>query len=169
MTLNVARVKVVIAGAQPEQCESLNALEMIAWTSETRPDCNDMIPPFERILSINDTLVAILGGHIAGYANVGRRTRIASNSHVFALRAIVVHPNFRRQGIGRQLLRSAEILAQTRGARKISIAVLSTNFQAIKFYCNQGYVQEAVGHREFLICNRFVDNLIMVRWLDETC
>lgn len=53
--------------------------------------------------------------------------------------AIAVHPDFRRQGIGRALLRLAERQARTAGRRWLSLRVTLSNEPAVRLYESEGF------------------------------
>lgn len=66
---------------------------------------------------------------------------------------LVVHPDVRGQGIGRQLLQAAEAIARERGYCKITLEVLSGNHTAQALYGREGYaayvLDQAMGAAQF--------------------
>jgi ribosomal protein S18 acetylase RimI-like enzyme len=64
------------------------------------------------------------------------------------------------------LLTAAEQRARERGARKLSLRVLSSNPDAIRLYTQLGFEQEGRLLGEFLIEGRYVDDLLLAKRLD---
>jgi ribosomal-protein-alanine N-acetyltransferase len=72
---------------------------------------------------------------------------------------IATHPDFRRQGIGRNLLKAGMDAAYTEGARIYHLEVRAGNATAIKIYEDFGY--EVVGRRPKYYKNNGEDALLM--------
>ena len=70
-----------------------------------------------------------------------------------------------RHGVATALLQAAERRACDRGARKLSLHVLSTNPGAMRLYTRLGFEQEGVLRAEFLIEGRYVDDILLTRHL----
>jgi [ribosomal protein S18]-alanine N-acetyltransferase len=68
--------------------------------------------------------------------------RVLDEAHIAT---IAVHPDFRRRGIGRALLRTGMDAAYAEGARIYHLEVRSGNLAAQKMYADFGY--EIVGRR----------------------
>lgn len=114
-----------------------------------------------------DVLVAELGGRLVGYVKVRPPTSLASNAHVQQVQGLAVHPAVRGGGLGRQLLAAALAEARRRGARKLSLRVLSSNPRAQALYSSCGFVVEGVLREEFRLADgRYADDVIMARELD---
>ncbi len=60
---------------------------------------------------------------------------------------VAVHPQYRRRGYARMLMRFAETALGDRGAKRVRLVVISVLDDLIEFYARQGY--EVVGHREY--------------------
>ncbi len=58
--------------------------------------------------------------------------------------ALGVHPDHRREGVGRALLRRAELALEKLGCPKINLQVLSSKSGVRKFYEALGYSEDAV-------------------------
>jgi len=82
-------------------------------------------------------------------------------AHACEIRALWVHPSWRRQGYGRDLLEAAEQEAQDRGCKVILIG--SYSFQAPAFYQKYGYELAwqlndfPPGHQHFYLVKRFTE------------
>jgi ribosomal protein S18 acetylase RimI-like enzyme len=63
------------------------------------------------------------------------------HSHIFLL---YVDPAHRRQGLGTQLLRQAELWAKAQGDRQITLQVFCNNQPALKLYRKAGYDYQAL-------------------------
>jgi [ribosomal protein S18]-alanine N-acetyltransferase len=87
-------------------------------------------------------LVAHSGGTLAGFA-------VASLSwleKIAELETIVVHPRFRRRGIGTRLLIASKALAQGAGATLLRLEVRESNRDAIALYLALGF--QPTGRRK---------------------
>jgi ribosomal protein S18 acetylase RimI-like enzyme len=58
---------------------------------------------------------------------------------------IYVEPGYRRQGIGRELMRQAEVWAKLEGYSQISLQVFTTNQPAIDLYDSLGYEARSIS------------------------
>ncbi|MGH2162104.1 N-acetyltransferase family protein, partial [Enterococcus faecalis] len=74
------------------------------------------------------------------------------------LLSIGVSPDFQRQGIGSSLLLYVKDMAQISGIHKLSLRVMATNQEAIRFYQKHGFVQEAHFKEEFYINENYCDD-----------
>ena len=80
------------------------------------------------------------------------------------IKTIWVHPSWRRQGYGRDLLESAEQEARARGCKVILI--ISYSFQAPEFYRNCGYELAwqlndfPPGHQNCYLIKRFAETKV---------
>jgi ribosomal protein S18 acetylase RimI-like enzyme len=78
---------------------------------------------------------------------------------------LAVDPAARRRGVASALLTAAEQLADARGARKLSLHVLSTNTAALSLYERLGFRREGTLREEFRIAGRYVDDVLMAKHL----
>jgi ribosomal protein S18 acetylase RimI-like enzyme len=83
------------------------------------------------------TLLALRGARRVGFiaADVGRG--VTAN-----LQAIAVVESERGRGVGRRLLLEFERLAQSRGARRLSLATADSNVAALDLFYKRGFVLE---------------------------
>jgi ribosomal protein S18 acetylase RimI-like enzyme len=58
---------------------------------------------------------------------------------------IYVEPSYRRQGIGRELMRQAEVWAKSQGYSQISLQVFTTNQPAMDLYTSLGYEARSIS------------------------
>ena len=87
-------------------------------------------------------IVAHIGGEIAGYAGMHRA---AGECYVDN---VAVFPEFRRQGVGEELMRGLILRARENDGEFISLEVRKSNSQAIELYSKLGFVQAGV-RRDF--------------------
>jgi GNAT superfamily N-acetyltransferase len=85
------------------------------------------------------------GGHVVGFSTIADRENVAELDDLF------VHPEWMRQGVGRQLVLDAVALARDRGVRRLEV---TANGHALRFYEAVGFVFDkevetrfAVGYR----------------------
>lgn len=111
-------------------------------------------------------LVAEVNGTVVGYIRVQPVTPLAENAHVSGIAGLAVAPDARRRGVASALLGAAEKHARDKGARKMSLRVLSTNDDALRLYERLGFRREGTLHDEFLIEGRYVHDVLMAKHLD---
>jgi ribosomal protein S18 acetylase RimI-like enzyme len=110
-------------------------------------------------------LVAELNDAVVGYVRLKPPTHLPENAHVTHVSGLAVHPAARRRGAAAALMTAAEPFARARGARKLSLRVLSTNQPAIRLYERLGFEREGAMRDEFLIGGRYVDDVLMAKRL----
>ena len=125
----------------------------------------DDTDPFARHAP-EDVLVAEVGGTVVGYLTLGHPTSLASNAHVWQVQALAVHPDARRVGAARALLRAGIDEARRRGGRRLTLRVLGGNEPARRLYAAEGFAVEGVQRGEFVLEGREVDDVLMARRLD---
>jgi ribosomal protein S18 acetylase RimI-like enzyme len=113
----------------------------------------------------DDVLVAEVDGVVVGYAKLSQPIALSSYDHELELNGLAVDPHQWRKGVGRRLVEAAVREAGNRGARKLSLRVLSTNTSAGQLYEGCGFVVEGVLRAEFLLAGRYVDDVLMARRL----
>jgi len=109
------------------------------------------------------TLVAVVDGELAGYIAVRPPTPHPSHAHVLEICGLSVDPGRQRLGIGRALIEAAVREAPERGARRLTLRVLSTNDPARKLYESCGFTLEGILREEFHLEGAYVDDLLMAR------
>lgn len=112
-------------------------------------------------------LVAEVNGTVAGYVRVEPVTPLQENAHVRGIAGLAVAPAARGHGVASALLAAAEQHARERGARKLSLRVLSTNDAALRLYERLGFCREGTLRAEFLINGRYVDDVLMAKQLSQ--
>lgn len=146
---------------------TLSRLDAAAWSAEA-----GFPSVFQRVTATNAPffgaenppeahLVAELDGNVVGYIRLKPPTRLPENAHVMQVQGLAVHPSARRRGIAATLLTEAMQRLRERGARKLTLRVLSTNTGAIALYERLGFTREGVLHGEFVIKGRDVDDVLM--------
>jgi [ribosomal protein S18]-alanine N-acetyltransferase len=88
--------------------------------------------------------------------------RVLDEAHIAT---IAVHPDFRRRGIGRALLRASMDAAYAEGARIYHLEVRAGNVAAQKMYADFGY--EIVGRRPRYYQDNGEDALLLTLILPE--
>lgn len=93
--------------------------------------------------AIGRILVAEIDGEVAGFVTV--LTRVSSGEledgdiEYGLISDLVVAPNFRRQGLGQQLLEAGESFARSKNVSWLRIGVLNRNQAAMDLYTAQGF------------------------------
>lgn len=163
----VVAVRIARAGDET----ALARLDAVAWTTASGfPSVMERAgDPFYTFFTDDSPpgahLVAELDGRLAGYLRLKPVTPLAENAHVLGVMGLAVAPEARRRGVGTALLAAAEEQARARGARKLSLRVLSTNESALRLYERLGFEREGVLRDEFCINGRYLDDVIMAKHL----
>lgn len=101
-------------------------------------------------------LAAREDGRVVGYVGIWI---IFDEGHITNL---AVHPEYRRRGIARLLLRELVSLARQRGVTRLTLEVRRSNHGAQQLYAQEGFVATGVRHRYYRDNNE--DALIMWKW-----
>jgi ribosomal protein S18 acetylase RimI-like enzyme len=166
--VNEANSIVHVRAGRPADQAHLAAIDAVAWSPQSgfpsvfsarRQSFFGPARPPETFL------VAEAGQAVVGFLRLAPPTTLPENAHVLEVSALAVHPDNRRIGVGSALLTATVSRARARGARKLSLRVLSTNKPAISLYERNGFQREGVLHREFLIDGVYVDDVLMARHL----
>ncbi|NUU59786.1 GNAT family N-acetyltransferase [Paenibacillus agri] len=140
----------------------LIALDHLVWTEETTPgplkwrsreDYLQHSPPGSQLLALNQ-------GRLYGYVGFGSPSPMKSHRHVCEIN-IAVHPEFRRSGIGRQLVEAVKRHVRDYGIRKLRLRVLASNEVALTFYRSCGFQEEGRLREEFYLGGHYVDEIFM--------
>ncbi|MDP9239238.1 MAG: GNAT family N-acetyltransferase [Actinomycetota bacterium] len=145
----------------------LAALDLRGWTpvaevGPARAPGSDFFGPGQ---APADVLVAEEGGTLVGWIKLVPPTALVSNAHVQQVQGLGVDPRRRRSGIGRALVDAVVGLAVRRGARKVTLRVLSTNGAAQRLYTSAGFTVEGVLVAEFHLGGVDVDDVLMARFV----
>lgn len=71
----------------------------------------------------------------------------------------------RGTGVGKELLKTLVVWAQSNGIRRIELEVFSSNDRAIQVYEKAGFVVEGRKHQAVEVDSKFVDVLLMAKLL----
>ena len=162
---------VAVRVARPKDEAGLARLDAAAWTPASGfPSVLERVnDPFFTFFTDDSPpgahLVAELDGRLAGYIRVKPVTPLRENAHVLGIVGLAVAPGSRRRGVASALLAAAEQHARARGARKLSLRVLSSNETAMRLYERHGFLREGTLRDEFCIGGLFVDDVVMAKRL----
>jgi len=102
--------------------------EIEGWLVNKKPD------GYVSAIEANDFFVATAADRVVGFSEFEAQSA--------EIRAVYVHPDFVRRGLGALLLRTAEDAARARGVTRVH---LRSTLNAVAFYQARGYVVEAPG------------------------
>ncbi len=110
-------------------------------------------------------LVALAEGQLVGELSLKAISPRRSIAHVATL-GMSVKAEWRRRGVGRELLAAAIEWAPSAGIKRIELYVYARNAAAIKLYEQASFTHE--GRRRGFIRegDAYLDDLVMSRWLD---
>ncbi len=97
---------------------------------------------------IETAILAEVAGRIVGFASLRIVPFLSEDTPYAELTEIYVERLYRRQGIGRALVRHAEAMARERGATALSLLTGLDNGDAQAFYQALGYVDDALAMRK---------------------
>lgn len=93
--------------------------------------------------------VAISGQQLAGFIEVHPPTSLAAHQKQRLL-SIGVSPDFQGLGIGGSLLSYVKDMAQISGLHKLSLRVMATNQESIRFYKNMVLCRKHILKKNFI-------------------
>jgi ribosomal protein S18 acetylase RimI-like enzyme len=132
-----------------------------SWLSSPAPRPPDGLPFFHERVQLNDVLVGVVDGAVAGYVKLTHPTPLPASRHVIRINGLAVAPEFQRRGVGRALLEAAAAESRRRGARKLTLGVFGPNDGARRLYESCGFVVEGIQREEFFVEGRYVDDVLM--------
>ena len=103
------------------------------------PDVLEMLIPRLRTVDSRLVLLARLNGRPAGLAIAFRVFSTFRAAPVLNLHDLAVHPDFRGQGVGRELLKKIELHATRTGCCRVTLEVRQDNEPAQKLYRSLGF------------------------------
>jgi RimJ/RimL family protein N-acetyltransferase len=108
--------------------------------------------------------LAEIEGELAGSLSLVRHRDSEKTKHVKNL-AMGVAREYRGMGVGTALMDYAIRWARQRKVKKIVLSVFSTNRKAIALYEKFGFTSEGRRKHQFLIDGKYVDEIMMARFL----
>jgi ribosomal protein S18 acetylase RimI-like enzyme len=108
-------------------------------------------------------VTALAGDTVVGFCDILPNAAVGF-THVARL-GMAVRAQWRRQGIGRQLLNACLALAKKAGIEKVELEVFSDNLGAIRLYESFGFAREGVKLRGRKLDERYQDVVLMALWM----
>jgi diamine N-acetyltransferase len=104
-----------------------------------------------------------INGSLIGFIAIERSEK---EKETFYIEKVAVHPDFRHDGLGKQLMDFATKRIIDLGGERISIGLIDSNTKLKKWYDNQGYIETGVkvfDHLPFNVCfmDKQLDNKII--------
>ncbi|MEM0132299.1 GNAT family N-acetyltransferase [Acidiplasma sp.] len=110
------------------------------------------------------TLICLNGSMVIGVLTL-QRGLYKKNRHTANL-GIAIRSGYRHMKIGTRLILEALKWAKKEGIKKVNLEVFSTNVNAIKAYRKIGFEYEGVRKHQFIIDNKYVDDVLMTFFTD---
>ena len=111
----------------------------------------------------NPHLVVVDQGRVVGWCDIERR-RLEGFTHCGHL-GMGLLPDYRRKGLGRQLVETALRLAQEAGIERVELEVYASNTAAVALYERFGFEREGVKKRARFLDGVYEDLLCMAHFL----
>jgi ribosomal protein S18 acetylase RimI-like enzyme len=108
-------------------------------------------------------VTALAGDTVVGFCDILPNAALGF-THVGRL-GMAVRSEWRRQGIGRQLLSACLALARNAGIEKVELEVFSDNLGAIRMYESFGFTGEGVKLRGRKFDGRYQNVVLMALWI----
>lgn len=154
---------------EPRDYSEALTIQNSFWTPETSPVFNKIWTKKDitaRLGKRSNMLVAIKEHRIAGVLSYCLYYSFEQGQHV-ATFGVIVHPDFAKQGIAKQLIQHFISLAPTLDYKKISMHVTGGNIPAIKLYEILNFTLEACLKNQLHIKRKYHDDLTFGLWLEE--
>lgn len=141
---------------------------VIPWLSHDAMDLDAFQPIFTKLLASENFFIEARANAVAGFYKVTRYEGRAS--HVAELGSLAVHPDQQGSGLAREMMATVLARLKAEGVIRVQLLVEPDNARGLAFYERMGFQKEAVlrrGYRRFGKAGE-VDDIVMVRFLDET-
>jgi ribosomal protein S18 acetylase RimI-like enzyme len=86
-----------------------------------------------------EIVIAEQSGFVIGYVSLQRRTNLAAGTDALQVTELVVHPDYRRKGIGKALIGFVARIAMQRNIPSLTLGVKAENEEALRFYATIGF------------------------------
>jgi ribosomal protein S18 acetylase RimI-like enzyme len=163
--------KISVRRLLPAEAETFRAIRLEALA--TYPDAyattlakqtGDPLDHFAESLRNAAVFGVFLEGGIVGMAGLYREAG-ERKQHRGVLWGMYVRPATQGQGLGRALLRA--VLDHARGeVDQVLLQVVSDNGRAVRLYESEGFVSYGLERRALKLGERYLDEYMMVRFLD---
>jgi GNAT superfamily N-acetyltransferase len=138
-------IRPAVSGDIPQLCELL--AELFAGEADFTPDAERQQRGLRLILENPDAgrvYCATEAGAVIGMVAIHFTISTAEGGRAVWLEDMVVHPDRRGQGVGRQLLNRAIAEAKMAACTRITLLTDLTNQTAMRFYSRAGFVRSAM-------------------------
>lgn len=135
------RIRPAAEADLPELVELLR--QLFELEQDFKPDASKQQAGLSLMLEspFAELLVAECGGRVAGFCGVQLQISTAMGSYAAQIEDLVLHPEFRRRGIGSRLLDAAGAWAKQRGARRLQLNCDDQNLPAMRFYEARNWIR----------------------------
>lgn len=111
-------------------------------------------------------VLALEGETVVGWCDIVPGKAANGFGHIGRL-GMGVRREWRRRGIGRQLLEACLRQASQAGLEKVELEVYTDNQAAIRLYKELGFLEEGLRRRARRLDGRYQDIELMALWLDK--
>ena len=166
LTLKTGKRIKVRDGVQADVHQIWELFNLVVRENQYLPTIYPIYSPHERTNWLyemqrpeNLLLVAEDDNRVVAYLTLEQCGEDATN-HVCSL-GILVHPFYRKQGLGRWLIELAQKQAVIMKYEKIVLSVFHTNIMAINTYKKLGFIEVGRRRKQFKIKKKYVDEILM--------
>jgi RimJ/RimL family protein N-acetyltransferase len=104
---------------------------------------------------------AFAGAQLVASAAVSIASMFSAQKHKWILWGVFVHPDFRKQGLGRKLTQQALTHAFDKGARRVNLLVFLPNEAAVDLYRSLGFAPFGTEPEVVQLAGKWHDGLHM--------
>ncbi len=154
-----------------KDARNFHELRIIGLTSDPHSFASDLASERKKKLSDVKTslknsfvLGAFQGKDLIGATSLNPY-RFSTMAHKTKVGFTFVHEDYRRFGIGRQLMEALVIAANKIGYEQIALDVVTTNKPAVKLYKSLGFSTYGKEAKGLKFGNKYLDEFLMVKFL----
>lgn len=125
--------------------------------NETQAEWKNKIENMFFAIDEKDNLVGMVGCY---------QEKLTKQKHIANIVSFYINPNFRRQGLGRELIKTAIDFAKTKKEiEKVQLGVITTQKPAIELYKSIGFVIIGEQKMALKVDDKFYDEYLMELYL----
>jgi len=164
-------MSITVRRAAPDDAAAISTVWAVVcaervYTAVEQPFSPDQERAYLEALSDREAIfVAEDGGDVVGFQSLDRWADYTDSFAHVGVIGTIVHPEWRRRGVGRRLAARTFAFARAHGYEKLVIYVRAGNEGARAFYRRLGFRPKGVLERQVKIDGRYEDEVFMEHFL----